>query len=178
MKDNFFTLSMTPSVLTSPELAELQWHQLSGEAFDAAISGAYDDAGWCVAPAWLAPPKLKYYLPRSALSSRKDTRHFFMATLPEPSGRRREAVALLEIEAQYSEPSCVGLKYVTVREDLRRQGLAMRLYEMLIEHLKQHGLRLYRTRPGAQTPAEFTAAVTRLLQQHGANWYSRDSLSA
>lgn len=155
----------------------LQWRQLSGSAFEDALSGVYDKHGTRIEPAWLLSPKLKYYFPRSCLARGADTRQFFMAV--ERSAANPDvwqAVAMLEIANQGDEKPCVGIKYVTVHPDYRRQGLSMRLYGMLVAHLKANNLRLYRTRPGAETPTAFTGAVTRLLTAQGVDWYSRDPL--
>ena len=156
----------------------LQWRQLSGSAFEDALSGVYDKHGTRIEPAWLLSPKLKYYFPRSCLVRGTDTRQFFLAVERSASNPTRwQAVALLEIANQEYEDSCVGIKYVTVHPEYRRQGLSMQLYGMLVEHLKANGLRLYRTRPGAETPAAFTEAVTRFLTEQGVDWYSRDPLA-
>lgn len=166
----------------SPAQASLQWHQLSGPQFDAAVDGEHDSDWKLVAAAWLKSPKLKYYMRRSALlGNRADTRMFFLATVEEsPAPRKgrapalRQAVGMLEIDFEDGSSSTVGLKYVTVDPDFRNQGIATRLYEQLIEHLQKEKLTLYRTRPGKETPSAFTESITRMLAQRQVDWHGRE----
>jgi GNAT superfamily N-acetyltransferase len=163
-----------PSRVGKGEQAALRFHVLTGPQFDDALSGTFDASYQRLTKAWLKSPKLKYYMQRSCLVRREDTRVFFLATVKAPEENLQEAVAALEIDFEGAGRTTAGLKYVSVREDWRKQGLAMKLYEMLIEHLSANQLRLYRTRPGAQTPAEFTQAGTRMLQAHQVDWFSRE----
>lgn len=167
--------------LTLDPNAGLQFHALTGPDFENARYGTRDSAHQLTAPAWLLSPTLKYFHDRSVLEHGPDTRVFFMATRPCDSlvvRNKREAVAMLEIAAQPHAEHTVGIKYVSVLETCRQTGLALQLYRSLVEHLRAHALRLYRTRPGAETPPQFTAAVTRLLDQHQVDWYQREPASS
>ncbi len=158
----------------------LQFHVLSGPEFEDARWGKRTTDGHRLAPPWLQTPRLKYFDDRSVLQRGPDRRVFFMATreaAQKAAAGTREAVAMLEIDQEGCQQPTVGIKYVSVLEPFRKRGLALKLYELLTQHLLATGERLYRTRPGAQTPQEFTAAVTRLLEHKGINWYTRDSLS-
>ena len=159
----------------------LSFHVLTGEQFEDARFGKFSEQGLRLTePAWLLKPEVRYYHERSSLVPGPDRRIFFLATRKSPRARdkgKREAVAVLEIgpEDRKNVPT-VGIRYVSVLDSFRKQGLALRLYGMLIEHLQTSGENLYRTRPGANTPEAFTQAVTRLLESSGVAWYSRDIL--
>lgn len=169
--------------LTTPCDSELQFHILSGEEYENARYGKYSKQGLCLLEApWLLPVKVKYFMDRSPLIQSPDRRRFFMATRKstvKANDGKREAVAVLEIDFQAGpETPTVGIKYISVLEDFRKNGLAMQLYGMLVEYLHASGERLYRTMPGQETPSEFTAAVTRLLDSQGIDWYNRETMYA
>lgn len=162
----------------TPDDVGLQFHMLTGQEFEDACYGKRSREGLRVLEApWLLPPKVKYFHDRSVLERGPDTRVFFMATrrttLRSKAGWR-EAVAVLEIAAQPYTENTVGIKYISVLEAFRGNGLAMQLYGMLVEFLHAKDYRLYRTRPGAATPAKFTEAVTRLLDQQRVSWYRHE----
>ena len=172
-QDNFLEAIMPNN--TQPE--ELSFHVLTGEQFEDARFGKFSEQGLCLLePAWLLKPEVRYYHERSSLAPGPDRRRFFLATRKSPRARdkgKREAVAVLEIgpEDRQDVPT-MAIRYVSVLEPFRKQGLAIKLYQMLIEHLQASGEQLHRTRPGAQTPEAFTQAVTRLLKSSGVAWYS------
>lgn len=158
---------------TSSNTAALEWHRLTGPAFEDALSGTGRQGASTETAAWLESPKLKYFWHRSPLVRGEDNRVFFLATLPGAGSQNKHLpVAAIEVDLNEDQAATLGIKYVTVHEDWRRQGLALRLYTMLVEHLKDHNLKLYRTRPGTETPPDFTASVTQLLTLHGVDWYS------
>jgi len=165
-----------PNPLPATDIG-LQFHMLTGPEFEDARYGRRANDHTLLEAAWLLPPEVKYFHDRSVLERGPDTRVFFMAThrgpLRSQSGKR-EVVAMLEIANQPADEPTVGLKYISVLDAFRKNGLALQLYGMLVELLQAKGLRLYRTRPGKDTPAQFTEAVTRLLEQHQVDWYRRE----
>lgn len=150
---------------------QFTWCQLSGPEFNEAISGSQAN------PPWLEFPKLKYFRQCSALIIGRDTREFFIVTkpsqVPERSGMD-DVLAMLEIDFLYQSTLAVGIKYVSVHPSYRRQGLAIALYRMLIEHLKAKRLRLLRSRPGLETPEQFTEAITHLLNEQSVDWFKNE----
>lgn len=161
--------------------AAVVFHSLTGPEFQDATSGARDRATNNVTPGWLLSPRkdiIKYYMPRACGTSRPDTRQFFAATVAshDESGKR-EIVGLLEVDFEGGTKDVLGIKYVSVKASHRKQGIAFALYGMLIEHLKFHNFKLYRTPPGLKTPEEFTEAITRLLQASGVSWHSNRSVA-
>lgn len=166
-----------PEFTLNPNEAGLQLHALTGAEFEDARYGKRDRAGQLLEAAWLLQPALKYFHERSVLERGPDTRVFFIVTrkcnsIAVPG--KREAVAMLEIAAQPYTENTVGIKYVSVLEAYRKNGLAMLVYGMLVEYLQAKSLRLYRTRPGAKTPPQFTEAVTRLLDEHRVDWFRHE----
>jgi GNAT superfamily N-acetyltransferase len=155
----------------------VRWDRLSGAEFEEALSGTFD-ANWKrTGKPWLDQPKLKYYMPRSVLCRGEDTRVFFMATVDstDAAGKAngtRTAIGVLEVESHEEGSATLGIKYVSVSEAWRRNGVATRLYQELAGHLRTQGLKLYRTRPGQETPEDFTQAVTKLLDAAGVTWFT------
>lgn len=156
--------------------AAVTFHVLTGAEFQDAISGKIDKASSTVTPGWLLSPRkdnIKYYMPSACWIPRPDTRQFFAATVAakdEPG--KREVVGLLEVDFEGGAKDVVGIKYVSVKASHRKKGIAFALYGLLIEHLKCHNFKLYRTAPGQETPTAFTEAITRLLQASGVSWHS------
>lgn len=147
--------------------SNIHWATLSGEDLSDALQGVYDPKPENRRSPWLNSIKLRYYQGRSCLLRGKDERVLFMAYV-DAADNMKTAVGLLEID--YTGPGEVGLHYVTVAPEYHRKGLAGNLYKMLIAHLKANGLKLYRSRPGAKTPAEFTQFVSKLLDKEGIEW--------
>ena len=168
-----------PQETRAGNLGEVTWHRLSGAEFEGALSGTFDKHWKRVSQPWLDAPKLKYYMRRSCLCRGQDTRVFFLATVAGADGKGRgkkprTAIGALEVASEDGTAATVGIKYVSVSEAWRGKGIATRLYEDLAGYLKSAGLKLYRTRPGQETPAEFTAAVTRMLDSAGVEWFTRE----
>lgn len=150
--------------------------RLTGPEFEEALSGTFDKDYKRLTRAWLRSPRLKYFMARSALLDafrEPDTRVFFLASVPSKDRKdpRRIPVAALEMAFfGRGEQTCMGLKYVSVDPHYQGFGLATELYRLAARYLTERGLSLNRSRPGAKTPAAFTAAVTRLLDAEGVKW--------
>lgn len=156
--------------------AAVTFHVLTGTEFQDAISGKIDSASSTVTPGWLLSPRkdnIKYYMPSACWIPRPDTRLFFAATVASPDkSDKREIVGLLEVDFEGGAKDVVGIKYVSVKQSHRKQGLAFALYGMLLGHLKRHNFKLYRTAPGQETPKEFTDSITGLLNASGVSWHT------
>lgn len=159
---------------SSTKLADVQYHSMDYTEWRDALQGVWvpkGEPGRKVA--WLQMPRLRYYLPGwGVLRKEENTQRFFACTAPNPDkeGPARVVVGLLEIDFEGNR-STVGLKYVTVDNDYKCLGVATTLYKMLIAHLKVNNLRLYRTRPGKDTPEQFTSSITKLLDHNRIDWY-------
>lgn len=152
--------------------------KLTGRYFDLTHQGETLASGTRQEPSHLRPA-LKYWEPLSAfhfLRGKEDSRVFFtVSSAPAPDDESglllRRFVGILEVETSPYDASIVWLKYLTVAPSHQRQGLAIRLLRMCIDHVRESGQRLELSRPGEGSPPEFHVAVERELKASGIRWH-------
>lgn len=142
--------------------------KLTGAQFDSAVYGSRD------ARPWLAVPKLKYYIPPSSFRQ-ADTRVFWVASCASDSPHGpRHCAGLLEVETSPYDAHDLWLLYVSVAPEHQRQGIAARMLEGLIEHVRSTGQRLVLSRFTDEGKAKLKPSLLRRLQAGGIEWSAKD----
>jgi len=152
--------------------------EMTGHYFAQALDGNRYADGTRQEPS-IAKPELKYYHNTPArvqpYDKNKDKTRFWVATTPpekdaESGIMLRRAVGLLELQTSPLDENVTWLMYVSVDPAFERRGIAKRLLDGLVKHLKKTGKRLERIGPANEGRDKLQHYLDRLLDEQGIAW--------
>lgn len=158
--------------ITLTTAIDVEFLSLTGEVFQVALSGDWNDDG-SITKSWLASPKVKYYYPFSPLFREEDKRQFFLcvqdSTNEEDTGLK-EVVGMIELQESPYDCNVMWMKYITVREDMQRCGIAKKLISMMISFLKEKPHRLERSYATDEGKVKIKSYIDQELNKEGISW--------